>query len=358
MADVDLLALTASLIDIPSVSHHEEALTAHLEQQLRGLSHLEVERVGANLVARTNLGRPTRVLLAGHTDTVPASDNATARVDGDVLWGLGAADMKGGLAVMLTLAREVPDPAVDVTWVFYAGEEVAAEHNGLGHLLRDRPDLLVGDVAVLLEPTGGQLEAGCQGTLRVEVVLRGRRAHSARPWMGRNAIHRMGELLRLVEGFDDRQPVIQGCEYHEALQAVAVAGGVAGNVVPDEATVVLNRRFAPDRTAADAERELRVLLAPVLEDDDELRVVDSAPAAAPGLDNAILRALVHDHELVVTAKLGWTDVARFAAEGIPACNLGPGDPTLAHAAEERVERASLERAYAVLHAVITGATRG
>ncbi|MEO7571105.1 MAG: succinyl-diaminopimelate desuccinylase [Acidimicrobiales bacterium] len=353
MADPDLLAMTAELVAIPSVSHDEGALTDHLEAELRALPHLEVERVGANLVARTRLGRATRVLLAGHTDTVPANGNAAARIVGDVLWGLGSADMKGGLAVMVALAQQVPNPAVDVTFVFYAGEEVAAEHNGLAHLLRDRPDLLEGDVAILGEPTGGELEAGCQGTLRLQVVLRGQRAHSARPWMGRNAIHRLASVLQAVEGFEERQPVIQGCQYREALQAVLVQGGVAANVVPDEATVTLNHRFAPDRTATEAEAEVRALLAPALEDGDEVRLVDSAPAAAPGLDNPVLRALVEDHQLAVTAKLGWTDVARFAALGVPACNLGPGDATLAHTAEEHVDRASLERAYTVLRAVLS-----
>ncbi len=353
MPELDLLALTASLVDIPSVSHEEGPLTDHLEQRLRACSHLDVERVGANLVARTHLGRERRVILAGHTDTVPVNGNAVARIEGDVLWGLGAADMKGGLAVMMALAEHVPDPTVDVTYVLYAGEEVAAEHNGLAHLLRDRPDLLAGDVAVLGEPTDGELEAGCQGTLRMEVTLRGQRAHTARPWMGRNAIHRMGALMRVVDGFEERQPVIQGCRDREALQAVLVTGGVAGNVVPDEARVTLNHRFAPDRTEDEAADVVRTLLATVLEDGDDVRVTDSAPAAPPGLDDPILRALVDDHHLAVTAKLGWTDVARFAALGIPACNLGPGDPTLAHSADERVDRASLERAHEVLHAVLT-----
>ena len=353
MAVPDLLAATAELVAIPSESHAEGPIVDHLEARLRGLAHLDVERVGLNLVARTQLGRGTRVLLAGHTDTVPANGNASARIEGDVLWGLGSADMKGGLAVMLALAQSVAEPSVDVTYVLYAGEEVAAEHNGLAHLVRDRPDLLEADVAILGEPTGGELEAGCQGTLRIEVTLCGHRAHTARPWMGRNAIHRLGELLRLVEGFEERRPVIQGCEYREALQAVLVSGGVAGNVVPDVASVTLNRRFAPDRTEGEAADEVRALLAPVLEDSDELTVVDSAPAAAPGLDNPILRSLVDRHHLAVTAKLGWTDVARFAALGVPACNLGPGDATLAHTAHEHVSRASLDRAYHVLHAVLT-----
>jgi len=353
MPDVDLLALTASLVDIPSESHAEAALTEHLEARLRSLPHLQVERVGANLVARTQLGRARRVVLAGHTDTVPANGNAASRIDGDVLWGLGSADMKGGLAIMLALAEGVPDPLVDVSFVFYAGEEVAAVHNGLAHLMRDRPDLLAGDVAILGEPTGGEVEAGCQGTLRLEVIVRGVRAHTARPWMGRNAIHRLGEVLRVVESFEPRAPVIEGCEYREALQAVLVSGGVAANVVPDEAVVTINRRFAPDRTTEEAEAEVRALLAPVLEAGDEIRLVDAAPAAAPGLDDPVLRSLLEDHHLGVRAKLGWTDVARFAAAGIPACNLGPGEAALAHTADERVDRASLERSYEVLRAVLT-----
>lgn len=358
MPDVDLLALTASLVDIPSESHDEAALTDHLEAQLRALPHLTVERVGANLVARTQLGRARRVVLAGHTDTVPANGIATARIEGDVLWGLGAADMKGGLAVMLALAEAVPEPAVDVTFVFYAGEEVAAVHNGLAHLMRDRPDLVDGDVAILGEPTDGQIEAGCQGSLRFEVTVRGARAHAARPWMGRNAIHRLGAVLRAVEAFEPRSPVIQSCQYREALQAVLVSGGVATNVVPDEATVTINHRFAPDRTLEEAEAVVRAVLAPVLEDGDEVVLADAAPAAHPGLDDPVLRSLIEDHHLTVEAKLGWTDVARFASVGIPACNLGPGSALLAHHVDERVERASLERAYAVLHAVLMTPTQG
>lgn len=348
MATPDLLALTAELVDLPSESHGERAIADHLEASLRALSHLGVERVGDNVVARTELGRATRVVLAGHTDTVPANGNARARIEGEVLWGLGAADMKGGVAVHLALAQALTEPAVDVTYVFYAGEEVAGEHNGLGHLVRDRPDLVQGDVALLGEPTSGAIEAGCQGTLRLEVRLHGVRAHSARPWTGRNAVHRLGALLQAVDAWPGRRPVVDGCEFREALQAVAVTGGVAGNVIPDLATVVLNRRFAPDRSGAEAQAEVEALLAPHLDDGDEVVVVDVAEGARPGLDHPVLQRLVQDHGLPVTAKLGWTDVARFAALGIPACNLGPGDPLLAHQADERVERAVLERTYEVL----------
>ena len=349
----DLLALTAELVDIPSVSHAERAITDRIEAELRTASWLTIDRLGDNLVARTQLGRPMRLVLAGHTDTVPINDNDRARVDGDTLWGLGSADMKGGLAVMLELARTVDDPAVDVTYVFYAGEEVASEHNGLGHLFRDRADLLAGDVAILGEPTGGALEAGCQGTMRIRVELAGVRAHSARPWMGRNAIHRLGRLLAIVDDWPGREPEIDGCAYREALQAVMAEGGVAGNVVPGRASVLLNHRFAPDRDEHAAEMWLRSLLRPVLEDGDRFEVVDAAPSARPGLDHPLLAALVERNDLEVRAKLGWTDVARFAAHGIPAANFGPGDPLVAHAADERVTRHQLELAWSVLHDLLT-----
>jgi len=348
----DLLALTAELVDVPSVSFEEAALVGLLEARLRSVPWLAVERVGDNVVARTDLGRAQRLLLVGHTDTVPADGNDRPRLDGDVLWGLGSADMKGGLAVLLDLAETVDAPAVDVTYVFYAREEVAAEHSGLLELVRTRPDLLAGDAAILGEPTAGALEAGCQGTMRLEVTLAGARAHTARPWMGRNAIHRLGRLLAAVDAFSERRPVLDGCEYREALQAVRVEGGVAGNVVPDRATVTLNHRFAPDRDAAGAEAAVRELLGPVLEAGDEVRVVDVAEGAPPGLTNPLLAALVERHHLEVRAKLGWTDVARFAALGIPACNLGPGDATLAHTAEERIDRAALERTRATLADVL------
>ena len=344
----DLLHLTRDLVAIPSESHQEKAFVDWLETELQAVPGLHLDRVGANLVARTQLGRPTRVLLAGHTDTVPANGNATPRIDGDILWGLGSTDMKAGLAVMIELARTVTEPAVDVTYVFYAAEEVEAVHNGLTHLFRDRPDLLEADVALLGEPTNALIEAGCQGTMRFRVTMRGQRSHTARPWMGRNAIHRLGRLLAAVEGHDCREPLIDGCQFREALQAVHVTGGVASNVVPDEAIVVLNHRYAPDRSAAEAEAAVRATLATVIDGGDTVEVVDQADAAAPSLDHPVLAALIGRNDLTVDAKLGWTDVARFAAHGIPAANFGPGEATLAHTADEHVFRAPIERCFAVL----------
>jgi succinyl-diaminopimelate desuccinylase len=349
----DLLALAAELVAIPSESHDEGLIADHVEAELRGAPWLQVERVGDNVVARTELGRTSRLVLAGHTDTVPANGNASAVLEGDVLHGLGSADMKSGLAVFLELARTISEPVCDVTYVFYVGEEVDSRHNGLRILFESHPHLVTGDVAILGEPTDGWIEAGCQGTMRFEATLTGARAHTARPWMGVNAVHRLAGLLDVLSSYDARSPVIDGCEFREALQAVRVSGGVANNVVPDEAVVTINHRVAPDRTLEEAEAHVRSVLSPVLGPDDSLVVVAADPPAVPGLTRPLLAALVERSGLPVRAKLGWTDVARFSEHGIPAVNLGPGDPTLAHTAGERVERGKLELVHAALLDLLT-----
>jgi succinyl-diaminopimelate desuccinylase len=346
----DLLATTAELVDIHSVSHHEKALADHLEARLRVLPWLAVDRVEDNVVARTQRRCRERVIVAGHTDTVPANGNSRSRITGDTLWGLGSADMKSGLAVMLDLAGCIREPQVDVTYVFYACEEVERRHNGLSRLFALRPDLLAGDAAILGEPTGGVIEAGCQGVIKLAVTIGGSRAHTARPWMGVNAIHRLAPVLAVVGSYEGRRPLIDGCEYREAVQAVAVSGGIAANVVPDRATLLLNHRFAPDRSMEEATAFLEALLAPALDaaHGDTVEVVDRAPAAAPGLDHPLLTRLAAHIGTPARAKLGWTDVAFFAERGIPAANFGPGDPSLAHTQEERVNREELETVRAVL----------
>lgn len=355
----DLLADTAALVAIPSVSHSEKELADYIETRLRdgrAAGAMSVVRVRDNVIARTELGRPSRLVLAGHTDTVPVNGNATPLIDGDTLHGLGSADMKGGLAVMLAVAEWVGSlpvgagPGVDVTFVFYSGEEVSREHSGLLQIEAADPGLLSGDAAVLGEPTCARIEAGCQGVLRLEVSMGGARAHTARPWMGVNAIHRLAPVLERVAGFEAREPVIDGCKYREALQAVHVSGGVAGNVVPDRATLVLNHRFAPDRDAAAAEAAVRGLVEPLLDParGDGVELVESQPGAAPSLSHPLLSRLVEATGVPPRAKLGWTDVAFFAERGIPAVNFGPGDPELAHTAGERVERDDLDRAFASL----------
>ncbi len=347
-----LLARTQALVDIPSVSGDEGPLVQHLQDDLSAVTGLELTRVGDNLVARTHLGRPSRVILAGHTDTVPPSGGQGSRREGDDLVGLGAADMKGGLAVMVELAHRIGEQPArlrsDVTWIFYAREEVAASDSGLLELIQHRPDLLTGDVAVLGEPTGGVIEAGCQGTLRVRMTLSGARAHTARPWMGRNALHRLAAVVVEVAGMAERRPVLSGCEFREATQAVSAQAGVAPNVVPDQAQVVINHRFAPDRDAEAALAHLRETLGPLLESGDEVVVEDSAPAAPPGIDHPLLAELVGLSGGGVRAKLGWTDVARFAELGIPAVNLGPGEPALAHTPGERVSAQALAGVYLCL----------
>jgi succinyl-diaminopimelate desuccinylase len=352
-----LLAATAELVDIDSVSHHEGDLADHVEQRLRSVGWLDVTRLGDNVIGRTSMGRSARLVLAGHVDTVPASGNSIARVDGDTLWGLGSVDMKSGLAVMLELALSISAPAVDVTYVFYAGEEVERTYNGLSAVFASRPDLLAGDAAILGEPTGGRVEAGCQGVLKLAVTMAGQRAHTARPWMGLNAIHRLGPVLDALAAYPGREPVLDGCQYREALQAVRVEGGVAGNVVPDSATVWLSHRYAPDHDASSALASVSSLLQPLLDSEhgDRMDVVEQAPAAPPGLGHPLLSRLVSASGHPPRAKLGWTDVAFFAEQGIPATNFGPGDPTLAHTAGEHVERSDIEGVHAVLARLVESA---
>ncbi|MFF1874017.1 succinyl-diaminopimelate desuccinylase [Kitasatospora herbaricolor] len=322
-------ALTARLVDFPSVSGDEQALADAVEAALREYPHLTVDRYGNNVVARTNLGRAERVLLAGHLDTVPIADNLPSHVEGDLLYGCGTSDMKSGVAVQLRLAATLPEPNRDLTFVFYDCEEIEASRNGLGHLAARRPDWLTADFAVLLEPSGAVVEGGCQGTLRVQVRLTGVRAHAARSWLGDNAIHHAAEVLGRLAAYEARLVEIDGLEYHEGLNAVRIDGGVAGNVIPDECVVTVNFRYAPDRDEAAAEAHVREVFAGF-----DVTVTDSAPGALPGLGQPAAQAFLAATGGTARAKFGWTDVARFSALGVPAVNYGPGDPNLAHKREE------------------------
>jgi succinyl-diaminopimelate desuccinylase len=328
---VDPVRLTEDLVNTESVSGDEQRIADEVEAALRRLSHLEVERFGNTVVARTRQGRAERVVLAGHLDTVPLNDNLPARHDGTRLHGLGACDMKGGVAIALHLAATAPVTDRDVTYLFYDCEEVEAERNGLRLLAATRPDLLAADFAILMEPSDGGVEAGCQGTLRVDVTTHGERAHSARSWTGVNAIHGAADVLARLAAYQPRRPVIDGLEYHEGLNAVFVSGGVAGNVLPDRCTVTVNHRFAPDRSEQEA-------LAHVLEvfEGYDVQLRDSAPGALPGLSVPAAAAFVEAVGGRVGPKFGWTDVARFSALGVPAVNFGPGDPQLAHRKDEFV----------------------
>ncbi|MFC5908471.1 succinyl-diaminopimelate desuccinylase [Streptacidiphilus monticola] len=321
--------LTADLVDIPSVSGDEGAIADAVEAALRQLPHLTVERDGHAVVARTHLGRRERVVLAGHLDTVPIADNVPSRVEGDFIYGCGTSDMKSGVAVQLRIAATVPEPNRDITFVFYDCEEVEARRNGLGRLARNHPEWLQADFAVLLEGTNGVVEGGCQGTLRAEIRTTGVRAHSARSWLGDNAIHKAAPILERLAGYRPRLVDIEGLQYHEGLNAVRVEGGVANNVIPDECLVVVNYRFAPDRSVEEASRHVEEVFAGF-----DVVVTDYAAGALPGLTQPAAAEFVAATGGTPRAKFGWTDVARFSALGVPAVNCGPGDPNLAHTRDE------------------------
>ncbi|MBD8078117.1 succinyl-diaminopimelate desuccinylase [Cellulosimicrobium arenosum] len=358
--DGDLVALFRAVCDIPSVSGDERALADAVEAALLECAHLEVHRDQDTVVARTTLGRDRRVVVAGHLDTVPLTDppNLPVRVVGEGayadVWGRGTVDMKGGVAVQLALAAELVEPAQDVTWVFYDNEEVAADRNGLGRLARNRPDLLEADFAVLGEPTAAGLEGGCNGTLRADVRVPGVAAHSARAWVGSNAIHAAHEVLDRLAAYAPQDVEVEGLVFREGLNAVGIRGGVAGNVVPDECVVTVNYRFAPSRTVDDAVVHVRDVFAGF-----EVTVTDAAPGARPGLDDP-LAADFAACVLAVTGgapapKYGWTDVARFAELGVPAVNFGPGDPLLAHKDDEHCPVGELTLCRDALRAWLSGA---
>ena len=327
----DVVSLTAALVDIPSESLDEQVIADAVDAALRPLAHLEVVRDGHTIVARTSLGRAERVVIAGHIDTVPANGNLPSRLEGDILHGLGTCDMKGGVAIALMMAATVTEPVRDITYVFYEGEEIAAEHNGLGRLARERPELLAGDFAILMEPSNAGVEAGCQGTMRAEIRTAGERAHTARAWMGSNAIHALAPVLDGLNAYVARTVDIDGLTYREGLNAVAISGGVSGNVVPDEAVITVNYRVAPDRSEEQAHQHLQETF-----EGFGLTITDSAPGALPGLSHPAAAAFVEAVGGEVNPKFGWTDVAQFTLLGIPAVNYGPGDPIFAHKADEQV----------------------
>ncbi|MEV6783101.1 succinyl-diaminopimelate desuccinylase [Streptomyces sp. NPDC051098] len=333
---LDAPALTAALVDFRSVSGEEKPLADAIEQALRAFPHLTVDRHGNNVVARTDLGHTERVILAGHIDTVPIADNVPSRLDDNgVLWGCGTSDMKSGVALQLRMAATVPEPNRDLTFVFYDNEEVAAHLNGLGHVAEAHPEWLRGDFAILLEPSYGEVEGGCQGTLRVHLRTTGERAHSARSWMGSNAIHAAAPILARLAAYEPRRPVIDGLEYHEGLNAVGIDGGVATNVIPDACTVVVNYRYAPDRSEEEAEAHVREVFADC--GVAEFVVDDHTGGALPGLSHPAAAAFMEAVGGSARPKFGWTDVSRFSALGVPAVNYGPGDPLYAHKRDEHVE---------------------
>jgi succinyl-diaminopimelate desuccinylase len=355
----DVVELTRALCDIESVSGEEKLIADAIESALAHLPHLEVLRDGDAVMARTNLGRAERVVIAGHIDTVPIGRReggtpnfptwTTGQGADTVLHGRGTVDMKGGVAVQLSVAAQVTEPVRDVTWVFYDAEEVEAERNGLGRLVRNHPDWLQADFAVLCEPTNGTVEGGCNGTMRVDIRVPGVAAHSARAWMGRNAIHDAGRVLNRLIAYEPQEVEVEGLAYRESLSAVGIRGGIAGNVIPDECVVTVNYRFAPSKEVEDAEQHLRELF-----DGYEVAVTDASPGARPGLDHPAAAAFVALVGAEPQPKYGWTDVSRFSAMGVPAVNFGPGDPLLAHKDDEHCPTEQIRTAARALAAWLAG----
>ncbi|GAA0034956.1 succinyl-diaminopimelate desuccinylase [Brevibacterium metallidurans] len=349
----DPAELTGRLCAIESVSGNEGTIADAVVTVLEAISagdgpDLEILRDGDTIVARTRLGREERIVIAGHLDTVPVEGNLpprrmvleTGEAAGDeVIWGRGACDMKAGVAMALTAASALRDPIRDVSWVFYDHEEVDAALNGLGRVSRNHPDWLAGDFAILGEPSNASVEGGCNGTIRVDVTTSGTRAHSARAFMGVNAIHAAAEVLTRLSDHVAETVTVDGLDYRESLSAVGISGGVAGNVVPDECRISVNYRFAPSKSAAEAEGFLRELFTGY-----DVVVTDSAEGARPGLDRPIAQDFLTALGAEPAAKLGWTDVSRFSALGVPAVNFGPGNPLYAHKSDEHVRVREVESA--------------
>ena len=333
--------LTRIICDIPSVSGDERTLADAIFDAISPLAHLDVYRDGDTIVARTHLGRAQRAVIAGHIDTVPINGNVPTRdieLEGaPFIWGRGTVDMKAGVAVQLKLAAELTAPRVDLTWMWYDHEEVDADLNGLTQLARSRPDLFAGDFAILGEPSNGEVEGGCNGNLRAIVRTHGVRAHSARAWIGENAIHKAAPILTRLSEYRPREVEVEGLVYREGLNAVRIRGGVAGNVIPDLCEVEVNYRFAPSRDVAEAERHVRDVFSGY-----DVEVVDAAAGARPGLTAPLAQEFLAAVGAEPRPKYGWTDVARFSALGVPAVNYGPGDPHLAHHDEERVAVSQIE----------------
>lgn len=338
--DQELSQITLDLVNVASVSQDEKVIADLVQDSLSQASHLKLTRIGNSVIAQTNFGNKKRVVIAGHLDTVPANNNFPGKKTDTEIVGLGSVDMKSGIAVALKLALEVTESNFDITYLFYESEEIETKFNGLEIISQKAKELLACDFAILMEPTDGILEVGCQGTLRFEVSVAGKRSHSARWWNGQNAIHGLTDLLAILNNYQSREPIIDGHKFREGLQAVKINAGVAGNVVPDLANITVNHRFAPDTSVELAVENMQKLFK-----DFNFKLIDSASSAPTGLDQVLIKEFVAIINKDIAPKFGWTDVARFAASGIPAINFGPGNPNLAHHPDEKVSIKQIEDVY-------------
>jgi succinyl-diaminopimelate desuccinylase len=347
----DLARLALDLVDIPSVSRHEQRVTAWIAERVAAMPHLRVHHRQDDAIVFGPAGRPD-VVLAGHSDTVPEQGNLPGRLADGWVHGLGASDMKGSLAVMLALAAALDglDTALTPLFVVFGREELPLEQSVLAGLLTTCPAILEARLAVMMEPTANRLQLGCLGNVKASLEFHGVAAHSARPWLGVNAIHQAVRGLRGIADAEPHEVLLDGLPFREVLSVTEISGGIANNVIPDRVVCGLNFRYAGHRSPADAEARLRELVGPA----GELRVVSNAPSAPVAVRNPLLARLRGAGDLAVEPKQAWTPVAEFAARGLDAVNLGPGDPAFAHRRDERVEVEAMAATLSVLRRFLGG----
>lgn len=338
----ELTETLAWLVDIPSETGNEEAIRDALADRL---SMLPRRVINHSLV----VGRPGpgKVALVGHTDTVPLQGHVGARIDGNRLYGLGATDMKGGLAVMIHMLEG--SHADRLVGVFYAGEEGPWAGNDLGPILDAMPELTEIEAGIVMEPTNREVHAGCQGSINARVTFVGEPSHSARPWLGTNAVTRAGTFLTMMDGLTPELHPIEGLEFKEVISVTRASGGIANNIIPGRFDLNVNYRFSPDRSTEDAINRLNDVCAAA----DEFEVMDAAPAAYPETGHPLFQELIEAAGSEVSHKQGWTDVAQLSQRGIPGINFGPGETALAHKPGESIDLGDLVWCHDVLTQVLS-----
>ena len=345
---------TLELVNMPSESRHEAEIAAHVRSLVPASFEAEYEAEDAFVWARPRREGKPLVVLAGHYDTVPAQENVPGRIENGAVVGLGASDMKGGLAVMLELARELEaqdtEPDVDLALLAFGKEELPAEFSPLPHLFDNSRVVHEAELAILLEPTDTTIQAGCLGNLNARLIFHGVSGHSARPWTAENAIEKALDGLRAYASIEPRPVVIGGLTFTEVASITRIEGGIATNVIPDRVEANVNFRYAPDRSPADADAYLRSL---VPEGATYEHAGDSPPARVV-TDSPLVQRLRAVGDLALEPKQAWTNVADFTSRGIDAVNFGPGATRYAHRRDEQVEIAALERAFTALWRFVTG----
>ncbi len=340
---------TLELVDLPSESRDEAAIAAHVLGVLRDRGVAVRDAGDTCVVAECGAADGPLVILAGHFDTVPAQGNRPGRRDADAVHGLGASDMKAALAVMIETALLLRGASKRVALCLFGREELGIAESALTPLLGRDAQLRGAEVALVMEPTDNALQGGCLGNVNATWTFTGRSGHSARPWLADNAITHAAAAITALHAVPAERVEFDGLEFAEVASVTQIAGGIAENVIPDAIACHVNYRYAPGRSAADAEARLQGLCA----DPHASLVIDSnAPSGAVAVRHPLVQELVRAGSLAVAPKQAWTPVAEFAAAGIPAVNFGPGDPAYAHRRDERVRLDALVKSARTLEAFL------